>query len=545
MRNLKTALKPIPAIAFLLTAFMAFANLANLSGHNFSSHDGGEFKNEIRTLADQKTSYRVSSYNVYLPDNQVGYTLVAKSGSWNPVNYNGSFTFVFTLLESHSRSIPTIKVNGSEVMTDDFGQYQISNITNDKTVTVENVITNVYAITRPWNHEGYMLTTPGYGDLTFSVTHGDSITFTLTLLAGYLDSNPQVTVNEVAVALDVNNQFTISDIREEKTIRVSGVTRSTYSVSVPNIQIGYLLTAKTGSNYAVDYNESFTFVFELLEGYTQSSPRILVNSVEVTLDQNGEYTISEIRQNIDIIVENVTFNAYTITWNIEGETSTSTVNHGVVPTYDGTPIKDATETHIYTFDSWSPTIVEAVEDATYIAVFEEKSLRISSSDPDESAGEVAAELSIPGGIIGDAIIKVRITQSGSETIFVPENKEIFKTYNASLFDSESHDISDTITGEVTLKFATPEGLMSENGIQIIVSGIANPLEATVDDEYVTFSTTSLGDFAIVIDVNNSISTSLIIILSVGGFSLTAVLIICIFFLIKKKQKDEETEEEIQ
>jgi len=323
---------------------------------------------------------RVPTFYVSLPNPQVGYTLVAKSGSYTNVTYNGSFTFVFTLLPSYDQSSPVIKVN---------------------------------------NHE---------------------------------------------VSIDLNGEGTISNIVENKTITVEGVEINKYSVSVPSNQVGYSLAAKSGSEYTVDYGESFTFVFSLLEGYTQSLPRILVNGVEVTLDVNNECIVADIDENITIIVENVVLNTYTITWNIEGQTSTTVVNHGDTPIYEGTPSKPSTDTHAYVFDHWTPEIVAAVGNATYTAVFEERAIKIGATDPDESAGEVEAELSVPGGVIIDAVLKVKIVETTDGDISVPDNKEIFKLYNATLLNSENEDISASITGEVTLKFAMPSGLEEREGI---------------------------------------------------------------------------------
>ena len=64
---------------------------------------------------------------------------------------------------------------------------------------------------------------------------------------------------------------------------------------------------------------------------------------------------------------------YTITWNIEGITTTSKVNSGVIPEYTGTPTKTATTensyTYTYAFSGWNPTPVAATGDAVYVATF--------------------------------------------------------------------------------------------------------------------------------------------------------------------------------
>ena len=455
MKKIKIIGKPFLAAFCLMASLLLMSNSVDFFESDKQSPEiEAQVVDNIATF-EHETNQRVPATDVYLPNPQVGYTLVAKDGSYTSGSYNRSFTFVFTLLPSHSQSSPIIKVNGSEVTVDSNGEYTIWNITENKTITVE------------------------------------------------------------------------------------GVEMNTYLISVPSNQTGYSLTAKSGSEYSVEHGESFTFVFTLLEGYAQSSPRILVNSVEVTPDVNGEYTIADIDEDITITVENVVLNTYTITWNIEGQTSTSSVSHGDTPTYEGTPSKSSTDTHAYIFDHWTPEVVAAVENITYTAVFEEKAIKIGATDPDESAGEVEAELSVPGGVIGDAVLKVKTVEVTDGEIIVPENKEIFKLYNATLLNSENEDISASITGEVILKFAMPAGLDEREGVQIVIDGESVARPVTIEGQFVVFETESLGDFALVVDTQSNADLSLIVTLSVAGFVLLLFAGFGIFLLIRKKVKEKD------
>ncbi len=61
---------------------------------------------------------------------------------------------------------------------------------------------------------------------------------------------------------------------------------------------------------------------------------------------------------------------FTITWNIEGVETTSTVSYGTVPAYEGTPAKAGDGKHVtYTFARWNAKPVAATADATYTAEF--------------------------------------------------------------------------------------------------------------------------------------------------------------------------------
>ncbi|MBQ3520033.1 MAG: InlB B-repeat-containing protein, partial [Clostridia bacterium] len=63
-----------------------------------------------------------------------------------------------------------------------------------------------------------------------------------------------------------------------------------------------------------------------------------------------------------------TVNEYTITWVIDGVSTTETYEYGATPTH-ADPTKDADVQYTYTFDKWSPEIATVTCDATYTAQF--------------------------------------------------------------------------------------------------------------------------------------------------------------------------------
>lgn len=228
---------------------------------------------------------------------------------------------------------------------------------------------------------------------------------------------------------------------------------STYNIYLPGNQEGYSLVAKNGSNTTVTYGGSFTFIFTLFASHSKSSPLVKINGSQVEVTSGEEYLIWNINQHINITVENVIINTYTITWDVDGDSSTTEVTHGDLPAFEGTPIKASTDTEMFTFSSWTPEIVTATEDTTYTALFETKSIKIESPEPNESNGEVDAELIVPEGISPDAILVVKILESVTENVAIPDKKVIFKIYNAALLDEENNDISESVSSVMTLKFA--------------------------------------------------------------------------------------------
>ena len=86
-------------------------------------------------------------------------------------------------------------------------------------------------------------------------------------------------------------------------------------------------------------------------------------------------------------------NTYTIKF-VNGSTTlqTSTVNHGVTPTYSGsTPTKSATVQYTYAFSGWSPTIAAATKDQTYTAQFSQttRSYKITGASANTAMGTVS------------------------------------------------------------------------------------------------------------------------------------------------------------
>lgn len=72
-------------------------------------------------------------------------------------------------------------------------------------------------------------------------------------------------------------------------------------------------------------------------------------------------------------VEEVT-PTYTITWIVDGKTTTATVEEGTVPSFNGSTDKAADGQYTYTFKGWSPTVVAATADATYTAVYDKTAI---------------------------------------------------------------------------------------------------------------------------------------------------------------------------
>lgn len=72
---------------------------------------------------------------------------------------------------------------------------------------------------------------------------------------------------------------------------------------------------------------------------------------------------------------------YTITWDIEGVTSTTSVAYGATPSYGSIPAKSGTANYYYEFDCWSPDIATVTGAATYTAQFNPVSKGLERLNP--------------------------------------------------------------------------------------------------------------------------------------------------------------------
>ena len=64
-----------------------------------------------------------------------------------------------------------------------------------------------------------------------------------------------------------------------------------------------------------------------------------------------------------------TLNKYTVTWVVDGTSTTTEVEYGKVPSFDGTPAKAPDDQYTYTFSGWTPAVVAVTGDVTYTATF--------------------------------------------------------------------------------------------------------------------------------------------------------------------------------
>jgi len=164
------------------------------------------------------------------------------------------------------------------------------------------------------------------------------------------------------------------------------------------------------------------------------------------IGEDGSYTVIGA---VEFVVE-YTAIEYTITWNIEGVTTTTSVAYGIVPAYTGdTPTKAATDEFTYAFDKWTPVFENVTGDTTYVAVFKITEIKASEVEMTADGAESEIDNSVFENLAGDTLT---IEVVGEDNVplyswkFEGEYKaNSMETFTASITESAIGDIEDLLS----------------------------------------------------------------------------------------------------
>lgn len=151
----------------------------------------------------------VETFDVILPSEQNGYTIIPTSDS--SVEYGSSYSFTVSLFDNYSQSNITVKANGIELLFNG-EEYIISNIKCNQTISIYGVELNTYTIT-PLLGAAFVFT----GNST--VQHGNNYSFKITQLYGSLfivKANNQ----EIYLTDDV---YIINNVASNQTITIEEI----------------------------------------------------------------------------------------------------------------------------------------------------------------------------------------------------------------------------------------------------------------------------------------------------------------------------------
>ncbi len=192
--------------------------------------------------------------------------------------------------------------------------YYIENITNDVVVHVGN--------TKSINYQVEIRTTEGVKCLDssgeaissqISVSHGESLSFTLSLDPAYSNASPIASIKGSTNVLtpSSNGVYTLENITENKIIEITNVIKNTYRIKFKETEgvIYRTVKNKTFTEYLdAEYGDVQQFKISLMDAYDQSSPIVLLNNTKVLVQNGGIYTIERVEADLEVTVENVVKN---------------------------------------------------------------------------------------------------------------------------------------------------------------------------------------------------------------------------------------------
>lgn len=299
MRPMETS-KTADAVHFYQTATVDDRSIVYANDYSPFSESAvvGVFK--YKQFPNVVLQMEYANYDITLPTIE-GAEVVPAEGYTINVLHGKDFKFTVSLAPSYSQSTVVVKAN-NETLTAASGVYTIANITEDKTITIENVAINKYAIT--WSnptgatiivkHEDTPLTSGA------EVEHNSILTITAEASTGY-------TIGVIAVnGIDLtSSSYTVVG----STAITATVTINKYAVTWTNPTAATITVKKGATNITsgteVDHGTELTITAQASTGYTLG--KISVNGTELT---GSSYNVTAPTQ---ISVE-TTINKYIVTW---------------------------------------------------------------------------------------------------------------------------------------------------------------------------------------------------------------------------------------
>ena len=216
--------------------------------------------------------------------------------------------------------------------------------------TFEMPDTNV-VLTAIWDSETYKITWKN-GDATLSETtvkHGETPKYigetpTKEATAEYTYTFSGWTPEPAAATADTTYEANFTQAKRSYTVKFYNAD----GTLLESKQVEYGTVPKLGYKPTLEGNSQYSYTFKTW------SPKL----APVTGD--AEYTA----------VYDRTENTYTVTWVIEGVSTTETYTYNEMPAYKGdTPAKADTSDAVYEFTGWSPALSLVTRDVTYTAQF--------------------------------------------------------------------------------------------------------------------------------------------------------------------------------
>ena len=199
------------------------------------------------------------------------------------------------------------------------GIYEIKNLTQSCSISVENVEDIVYTITLvPVDGVTYHNDVDNVIRDTAKIRHGYNFEFSISLSDEYDDSFSGMTIivndgksSQSSAQKLASGRYLIQTVSDDMMIKVGNVRRNTYTVILTGAEgIDYYDSSGrviTGDNQVEDHAD-FSFKVDLYPAYVGSDITVMLGDTPMTCDENGFYTISAITESKTVTVIGIEMN---------------------------------------------------------------------------------------------------------------------------------------------------------------------------------------------------------------------------------------------
>ncbi len=221
-----------------------------------------------------------------------GYKIIAKDGEY--IDYGDTCTFSVEVMEQFDATNMKVYANDTLLLPDHQGEYHIQNVQQQLTIRVEGVVPyNYYTVYLPTDHVGYTITS-----LTDTIVQeGKSYQFRISLSDAYSMSNVLVQANQTVIEAN-NGVYTIENIQEDVYLTISNIKKNKYTVSFSSSDYTVATTQKV-----VEHGENYSFSLLFDEKYDLQNLEVSLDGKIITPDAYGVYTITNVTQNLMIVVK--------------------------------------------------------------------------------------------------------------------------------------------------------------------------------------------------------------------------------------------------
>jgi len=304
----------------------------------------------------------------------VQFTYTFKGWDKDIVPVSGDATYTATYTETTRKYTVTWIVDGvSTPETYEYGKMPAFKGSTDKASTVQFT----------YSFDGW--------DKTIETVKGDA-----TYTATYTEALREYTVTWI-----VDGKTTTESYKYGATPTFKGSTDKASTAQYDYTFKGWdktIETVKGDATYTATYTEApreytVTWIVDgktTTESYKYGATPTFKGSTDKASTAQYDYTFKGWDKTIETVKGDATYTAtytealreYTVTWIVDGKTTTESYKYGATPTFKGSTDKASTVQFTYTFDGWDKTIETVTGDATYTATYTETARYPEDGDVD-------------------------------------------------------------------------------------------------------------------------------------------------------------------